>query len=66
MVAENAELYRENKGEMWVENKKGGREGMEEESEDPSCMNGVSGRFLRDTQVEAWSQRSTEATDAIP
>lgn len=38
------------------------REGMEEESKEPSCMIGVSGRFLCDIQVGAWSQRSTDAT----
>lgn len=38
------------------------REGTEEESEEPSCMIGVPGRFLCDIQVEARSQRSTDAT----
>lgn len=38
------------------------REGAEEESEEPSCMIGVPGRFLCDIQVEARSQRSTDAT----
>lgn len=35
---------------------------MEEESEEPSCMIGVSGKFLGDIQVEARSQWSTDAT----
>lgn len=30
-------------------------EGMKEEREDISCMIGVSGRFLCDIQVEAWT-----------
>lgn len=46
---------------MWVKDKSV-REGTEEESEDPPCMIGFSGRFLCDIQVEAWSQRSTDAT----
>lgn len=45
---------------MWVKDKGSG--GAEEESQDPSCMIGVSGRFLCDIQVEARSQRSTDAT----
>lgn len=36
--------------------------GAEGESQDPSCMIGVSGGFLRDIQAEARSQRSTDAT----
>lgn len=47
--------------EMRVEDKKeieGGNGGRER----PSCMIGVSGRFLCDIQVEAWSQWSTDAT----
>lgn len=36
---------------MWVE-----------EEKELSCMTGVSGRFLCDIQVEAWSQWSTDTT----
>lgn len=38
------------------------REGMREEGQEPSRMSGVLGRFLCDMHVEAWSQRSTDAT----
>lgn len=36
--------------------------GAEEENEEPSRMVDVSGRFLRDMQVEARPQRSGDAT----
>lgn len=49
-----AEKEKENKKEMWVEDKKE-IEGVKEEREVLSCMTGVSGRFLCDIQVEAWT-----------
>lgn len=42
-----------------------GYKGAEEESIDPSCMIGVSGRFLCDIQVEAWPQQSTDAAQML-
>lgn len=54
-------IEREYERDKRVEDKKeieGGNGGKER----PSCMIGVSGRFLCDIHVEAWSQRSTDAT----
>lgn len=50
---------------MWVKDKTGvcvRVGGAQEESQEPSCMVGVSGRFLCDMQVEARPQRSSDAT----
>lgn len=54
----------ENERKMRVEERKeveGGREWRKREW--PSCMSGVSGRFLCDLQAQAWSQRSADATE---